>query len=162
MLSPYYVDSATDKSRELDLLCEKEIGWSFAGRQAKSLRIQLFVECKCIPQPVVFWFDARDNASTLAWLDANTPFKYRNSYQDQHHYIKAAGDVAKLFSSGGGKLEENDPIYKALTQCLGGLIHNRGLPSTLKSPTAGAAVTTLRYPIIVHSSATNFHRTEVR
>lgn len=32
-ISPYYVDSASDKTREFDLLCERKIGWKYDFQQ---------------------------------------------------------------------------------------------------------------------------------
>jgi hypothetical protein len=153
--SPYYVDNATDKARELDLVCERIYQFQDPYFGSMEYRIQLYVECKYINQPVVFWFDDRNDKMTEGWVHRSTPFKRNNVYRFEHHYLKTEKVVAKLFSSGKG--EESDPIYKAVAQCLGGLIHHRGqIPPP---PTLGKAF--VRYPVIVHSGGPYFHRTGV-
>src|SRR5688572_1817772 len=58
LVSPYYMDGATNKPREIDLITEKQ--WSresdHGHRQSGAVTIKLFIECKYIPQPTVFWF----------------------------------------------------------------------------------------------------------
>ena len=165
MLSPYYVDSATGKAREFDLLCEKEVIWSDAFKQKYHLWLQLFVECKYIAQPVVFWFDTRDSAQAKRWITSNTLFRSDNGLWDEHHYLQGKAEVAKLFASGTGRQEENDPIYKALAQCLGALTQSdwegTHTPSALAQVKEGTRYTTLRYPVIVHSGSSGLHRAEV-
>jgi hypothetical protein len=166
MLSPYYVDSATDKAREFDLLCERECKWVDPFQQRHVLWLQLFVECKYIAQPIVFWFDGLDVAQATKWLESNTPFKSQNIYQKEHHYLRGVETVAKLFASGGARQDDNDPFYKALTQCLGGLTQsaswNTHEPSSLARARQGAqSVTILRYPVIVHSGSGYFYSARV-
>ena len=174
-ISPYYVDSATDKPREFDLLCEKKITWRDTWQQQHSLWYQLFVECKYIKQPMVFWFDVRDQERSKHWLDSTTPFKSDNINHVKQHYMQAGGHVAKLFAN--GVQEEQEPIYKALAQCLGGMTQGNwdtDVPSTRAQVNAAAQTTTpalirpssptltvLRYPVIVHSDSSPLYRVEV-
>ena len=149
MLSPYYVDNVSDKTREVDLICETQFrhapGW---GSRIHFLRIQLVVECKYIASPTVFWFDVRDDERLLASLNEKTPFttgKVRNS---QQHYLRAGGLVAKLFASKAAlnRKEENDPIYVAISQCLGALVQN---PPFITADDGGTPTHTIRYPMVV-------------
>jgi hypothetical protein len=162
MLSPYYLDNATDRARELDLVCEKEYAFNTRFGKPKNIRIQLFVECKYVKSPVVFWFDKVDEQAARRWLDKHTPFKSEHSLTDHHRYLNSGGDAAKLFARSKQPVqEENDPTYKALAQCLGGLIHYRYLPPLFVSKFEGASATFLKYPVIVHSPNADFYSTRV-
>jgi hypothetical protein len=89
LISPYYVDNATGQAREVDLLCERIFPYRMHNDNGWGVyRIQLFVECKFIKGPVMFWFDARDRERTLAWLDMHTPFtRGQGTSQRKHRYI---------------------------------------------------------------------------
>src|SRR5882724_3658411 len=77
LLSPYYVDNATGKVREVDLLCEKL--WEFWNdanpKISRVFRMQLFVECKYIPEntATVFWFDEGDKKSVRELVIGSVP-----------------------------------------------------------------------------------------
>ncbi len=164
MLSPYYLDSATDKARELDLFCEREI--LAIGRRtgtSRALRIQLYIECKYINKATVFWFDRHDHFGYNSWLATHVRFMMTHPSELNHHYVmtmdSSVANVAKLFASQRGQNDENDPIYKAVSQSLGGLIHFRDVASPFQFSNTNVPTTTLRYPVIIHSGGSHFFRT---
>jgi len=100
MVSPYYMDGSTNKPREIDLIIEK--AWEYTDRwndKYGTINIKLFIECKYIPQPNVFWFSHKDMISTRKWLINNTPLPENNTFTEQHHYLTSDNKVAKLFAS---------------------------------------------------------------
>ena len=159
LLSPFYVDSATDKAREIDLICEKVWPLPSLGSSVE-VHLQLYIECKYITQNVVFWFDGLNRFRAKEWLAQHTPLKPDNAFSDRHHYVENVKQVAKLFSSGGDRNAENDPIYRAVTQCLGGLIHNRRMQHLVSR--GAERMFTIPYPVILWSGGERFYRTEVQ
>jgi len=158
-ISPFYVDGVTDKTRETDLIAEKLFLGSRDWRKEKNLRMRLFIECKYVAEKTtVFWFDAQDEKATRTWLNRHTPLNDGNQYQNEHHYLKRRGAVAKLFQT-GIKAAEQEAIFKALNQTLHGYISNRMHPPLTdagKWPTFG-----IDYPVIVFSDFSRFFRAEV-
>ena len=161
MLSPYYIDSSTDKAREIDLLAEKAFPvHSEYSQMPKSVRVRLHVECKYITQHAVFWFDSRDDRRAFEWIYSNTPFRRNNTYVNEHHHIRNVTSVAKLFATEGKRSEDNDPIFRAINQCLNGFIHNRG-GEWLHPANDHEEIHLLEYPVMVCSSFSKFFRTDV-
>lgn len=168
LLSPYYVDNATGRAREIDLLCERL--WEFKNphnpRVSRLLRMQLLVECKYIPDDTstVFWFDKGDVESTRELIVTGAPpLRGRSTIKQHHYYTRRTPDVAKLFASNFRRGEEKEPIYMALNQCLGALIQLAGFPSlTTQQATDVESTITCRYPIIVCSSFDRFRRTDLQ
>ena len=169
LISPYYVDNATGQAREVDLLCERVFPIRFHDENRWGVyRIQLFVECKYLQGPVVFWFDEQDRQRTLWWLDQHTPFKRSNkTSQNKHRYIGTGTHVAKLFRTDRGDHDHGqDPFYKGLAQSLGALIQRRGAPPLEDLPDKYGEplkVMTVQYPVIVCSDTTTpgFYRTDI-
>ena len=69
LVSPYYLDGVTDKPREIDLVVQKSRESRRLDNQLSMTTIRLFIECKYINDPTVFWFDRKDNDKTLRSLD---------------------------------------------------------------------------------------------
>ena len=153
-LSPYYVDSATNMPREFDLLCQKQFTIKGASSREHPLLYQLFVECKYLKQPIVFWFDIRDRDRALLWLNSRTPFKSNNANHAKQHHMQAGGHVAKLFSD-GTKEENREAFYRALAQCLGALTQSDW---GTKQSNKRACIS---YPVIVHSDTADLYRVDV-
>jgi hypothetical protein len=83
LVSPYYMDNATNKPREIDLIAEKawvRKGDPVSGRKYGAVVIKLFIECKYIPQANVFWFSDKDIDSAREWVIRNTPLRKDNTY----------------------------------------------------------------------------------
>lgn len=162
LLSPYYVDASTDKSRESDLIVERSFPVTnyFAGTPERSVRLRLFIECKYVSEGVVFWMEAMDSAQAQNLVFARTPFVRDHQRTREHHYFQNSEPVAKLFASEQRKGEEGDPIYRALNQCLNGYIHNETRASMV--PTVPKEETTqIDYPVIVCSDFNEFYWTSV-
>jgi len=162
LMSPYYVDAATDKQREIALIVEHSSGVRllWAGNQPKRIRVRLFIECKYIANGSVFWFDAMDEARTMEWLYDNTPFISDHIATRAHHYLARGNEVATLFASEKGQ-QDNDPIFRAVNQCLNGYIYNAGQP-TLVDALDNEEIFEPRYPVIVCSTFDHFFRANVR
>ena len=114
-VSPYYMDNSSNKPREIDLVAEKS--WRYSdnfNNKAGTINFKLFIECKYIPQKIVFWFSEKDILSTKDWVTSNTPLRKNNMFTDQHHYLATNRKVAKLFASKNKSGIENEVIYKAL------------------------------------------------
>ena len=161
LVSPYHVDSAIGQTHEIDLICESAIPYRLASGGTGVLRLQLFVECRYITAPVVFWFDKRDRARSLNWLDQNTPFrKSAPKSLSKHHYLARGPYVAKLFKS----KETQDPIRTALVQSVGALIQRRrAQPLQSLDSRLGSIQTqhTVAYPVVVCSDDSRFYRTDL-
>lgn len=168
LLSPYYVDNATGRAREIDLLCERL--WEFRDPHNRSasrlLRMQLLVECKYIPEETstVFWFDKGDRAQTRELIATSVPpLKGQSPINEHHYYTVRTPGVAKLFASDFRRGEEKEPIYMALNQSLGALIQLAGFPPlTTQQATEVEFTVTPRYPVIVCSSFDRFRRTDLK
>jgi len=164
LISPYYVDNATSQAREIDLLCERVFPFEMHDEAGSGLyRIQLFVECKYVTPPIVFWFDERDHHRTREWLGEHSPFtRSRHTSLRKHRYISTGTHVAKLFRSP----DSHDTIYKGLAQCLGALIQRRGGPpleGSPDSPDEPLTDVTVQYPLIVCSDTDTpgFYRIDI-
>jgi hypothetical protein len=168
LLSPYYVDNATGRTREVDLLCERL--WEFRDPHNRSvsrlLRMQLLVECKYIPQDTstVFWFDEGDRIQTRELVVASVPrLKGQSPINEHHYYTVRTPGVAKLFASDCGRGEEKEPIFMALNQSLGALIQLAGFPPlTTQQATEVEFTIAPRYPVIVCSNFDRFRRTDLK
>jgi hypothetical protein len=142
LVSPYYMDSGTNKPREIDLVAEKH--WTFkpcfGGREERqgTIAIKLFIECKYIAQPTVFWFGDKDMSSASDWVTKNTPFQREdNDYTKQHHYLASNPKVAKLFASKTQPSPENEAVYRALNQSLNAMVYLRRGPSIIRGSRVG-------------------------
>lgn len=155
-VSPYYVDPATDKARELDLIAEKDYpvevnSIQLSKGRRRSIRVRLFVECKYVEKTSVFWFDYGDTLRTKDLLISETKFD-DSTYTHGHHYLKQCSSVAKLFAT--EKSGENDPIYRALSQCLHGYLHTKD--RAVPDPSVVSHV--LPYPVVIFSAFSSFYR----
>jgi len=131
LISPYYLDFATNKSREVDIIAEKDFR-IIDNQQKKTILIRFFIECKRIEKDTVLWFDNVNEHGIEERIYGDTGLKLPDSIF--HHYFDTIRDKkkykgAKLFYS--GKTErENEPIYKGLNQCLNSLVYyKRNFPS---------------------------------
>lgn len=160
-ISPYYVDSSTDKAREIDLVAETYFyTLDDFGQHNGYVRIQLHIECKYITQHHVFWFDNLNQSAARAMISRKTPFPTSNRYINEQHYLKHVDTIAKLFA--GEKTTtstENDPIFKAINQTLHSVVSNKVFVSQLKSLPCKA---TVQYPVIICNTFDKFFRTSIR
>ena len=168
LVSPYYMDGATNKPREIDLISEKVFtNRGHFSNAPRALIIKLFIECKYIPQANVFWFSGKNHASAKQWVIDNTPLPADNSFTDKHHYIAPEyKKVAKLFASKNRPNTENEVIYKALNQSLNAMVYlrDRGDPSRESLEQTGFAYQicgTVEMPVILCNSFADFYRVEM-
>lgn len=154
LISPYYLDASTNKARELDLIAERS--WPVYLRSSDPIghvRFRMFIECKYMAAPIVFWFDKRNDPAARKWLEVKAGLPRNNTYSDRHHYLSGSGEVAKLFASKSGSAE-GDPIFKALNQCLSGIVYLRKAASHLPLDLAKMHLRdrTVDLPVIVCNS----------
>lgn len=156
VVSPYYLDQVQSKARELDLIVERV--WPIRGlfnQLEGHVLVRLFVECKFIAPESVLWFAPKNKGAAKDLVCRMSPFRADNTYTDRHHYLTRCERVAKLFATGGGRTQENDPFYKALNQALSAAVAMKGNapnhPDLARRSTHGSLVL-LEYPVIVCSS----------
>jgi len=164
LVSPYYMDNASNKPREIDLIAEKS--WLYKdGFENKygTFNLKLFIECKFIPQTNVFWFSEKDLVSTKEWLASNTPLSEGNLFTDKHHYLATNPKVAKLFASKNKPNVENEVIYKALNQSLNAMVYLRHRKSIIpeKPNQNNTILATVEIPVILCNSFEKFYQVEM-
>ena len=164
LISPYYMDSATGKPREIDLIAEKSwyVGEQFFNEKHGFIIIKLFVECKYISQPNVFWFSDKDVASAKQWVATNTPLRGDDYSISKHHYL-AKPKVAKLFASRNRPNTEGEVIYRALNQSLNAVVSMRWKGS-INQEFRGQGMpvfATVEMPTILCNSFADFYRVEI-
>jgi len=165
LVSPYYSDNVSDKPREIDLIAEK----AFTVNDPYSItlgeiNVTLFVECKYIPQEVVFWFHDKDVNKARELVLKTTPLRENNLYTENHHYLtKNSQRVAKLFASDNKKNVENEPLYKALNQSLNAMVYYRGRGSIIPPSPRGSRkiLASVNYPVIICNSFKNFYQVDI-
>jgi len=152
-ISPYYNDPATGKPREIDIVAIRR--WpmkdNFGGGVLGELLIRLFVECKYIKNPFVFWFRQKNILSAMELAKDNSildgkPDYYLNQIPIKHHYIDDV-QVAKIAAKGG----DRDDIFEAMNQCLNALIffqNDRHIPGPY----------CIDFPIVITDSFQNLYR----
>jgi hypothetical protein len=153
VISPYYMDETQNKAREIDLIAERLWPTSDSfGRETGDVAIRLFIECKFVPSPSVFWMTGKNMNSAMALVCRNSPFRPNNTYTQKHHYLASSPAVAKLFTT-AGRGPDSEPFYKALNQALNALVAMRGETLSLWSGTnRPAPIATLEFPVVVCSS----------
>jgi hypothetical protein len=160
LISPYYIDPATDKAREVDLIVEKLFYVKdMFGRESKYFRVRLYVECKYVTQSTVFWFadmnrkEARELAATFSTLQKE------NFYLQEHHYLREQTRVAKLFATDNNKLTDNEWVFSAINQVLSS--YNSLNIGALAFDAYRLEKRTFTYPVIVCSSFEKLFATRV-
>lgn len=158
VISPYYKDNATDKSREVDIMAEKAYqAISEHGIDLGYVHVRLFIECKYINKDTVFWFDERDGVKSKEWVIKFTPCENNNIHTDKHHYL-INNEVAKLFSSQKDKSTLNEPIYTAINQSLSSMIYLRTIQTMLPKVPGRRMRCLINYPLIICNNFKKFHQ----
>ncbi len=156
VISPYYYDNILNNVREIDLIAEKSFGSCTDLSQSKCIiDVQLFIECKYINQEIAFWFDKMDEDRAVKKLEAETGLKIHHKRysadipKNDFRHLKQE-KVAKLFTS---NLNNQDIIFKAITQCLNAQIYYKEwhVKSRISKETRSAKsmINTFRIPIII-------------
>jgi hypothetical protein len=164
VVSPYYNDAFTDKPREIDIIAEKKFEVKDHYRWLGTIDVRLFVECKYITGKTVFWFDKKDipSATKRAMRDTGMGDPRENATILQHRFV-ADVPVAKLSASEKSRGDDNDPINKAIGQCLNALIYYRNRHDLIpRDPhSRQQSLRHIVYPFIVVNSFEHFYRTSV-
>lgn len=158
-VSPYYNDNVTDKPREVDIIAKK--GFDTYSRHPQYLgkvNVQLFIECKYIKNEIVFWFDSVNKDDLTKRIKSDIGLDQRELDTSRLRF-GSIDSVAKLFSSDPKKNQENDIIYKALSQSLNAMVYYKGTPLRLAKE-EGAILKEVSYPVIVCSSFKDFHKVD--
>jgi len=161
LISPYYMDSISNKPREIDLVAEKAFKYEHLfNDKYGTINAKLFIECKYITQKVVFWFDEKNIKAAKDWVLTKTPLRENNVYFQKHSYFTQNKMVAKLFGSKTKPNQENEPIYKALNQSLNSMVYLRSKGSIIdiKPNRLNSVLESFSYPVIVCNSFDNFYR----
>lgn len=156
LVAPYYNDVLGNKSREIDIVAEKQ----FEIREPRGVKgillVRFFVECKYINQETVFWFDSKDMERAKKKICMETGLSDGNQKIKTHHYF-IDDRVVKLFES--NKKQENDPIYTAITQVLNASIYFKN-NSPIIPNFRGNVLKSLEYPLIVCNDFNNFFKSD--
>lgn len=167
VISPYYTDNLTNRTREIDLIAVKGFDVNNSYDDNIVLKTQLFIECKYINQKTVFWFHDKNIEQTerliVKKLNTNSPPAINNTYIHKHHYLDGKVKAAKLFADERNKTPENEPFFKALNQSLNALIYFRDKGSGIKIQSGHEtnAKTTLNFPIIICNSFENLYQVDL-
>jgi hypothetical protein len=167
LLSPYYVDNATDKAREVDLVCEKcwSVPHQFDSRAPpREFRIQLVVECKYVPSDsaTVLWFDDRNDGLVRKNIKDLLPFfESATDFAQQHYNAGVDRSVAKTFQSRGAANEDREPLFVALSQCIGALLGPLPTLTEQENSRTNERRHSVRYGVVVCSTFERFRRADV-
>lgn len=148
----YYNDPDSGKAREIDIIATKEylIHKDPFNRFTEKIIIKLFIECKYINSPTVFWFKNRDldNAIKLSKDNEILNDKPDNCLNDltKHHYVKR-NDVTGQWQS-----ENNDIFAEAQHQVLKAMLFFKE---------TGQESYEIDYPIIVTNDFNQLFRREL-
>jgi len=164
-VTPYYLDSESDKAREIDLVAENRWEKPINGPHGRPewQHVKLFVECKYFDRETLVWFDERDNDAATKWITTNTRLvKPENRYTKMHHYLLGDGMVAKLFARSRAERKDTsiEPIYGALNQVLHAMVSLRR-QGTSFSEHSGTDLFVAEFPVIICSSLDNLWRIDI-
>ena len=152
-VSPYYMDQAQNKAREIDLVAEK--AWprtNYWGDYKGELVVRLFIECKYLGTHSVFWFSGKDDAEARKLAAVRCGLDTKDPQVREHHYVAQGNSVAKLFAS-TGKGQDTEPFYKALNQTLNAMVSMSRKPALLPSLRKDrGALKIVDFPVVVCSS----------
>lgn len=165
MVSPYYSDAFTDKPREIDIIAERAFAVSDRLRNVYGdVVVRLFIECKYIAAPTVYWFDAKDmeRATKRVATDTGSSGPYIGHFFQDHHHL-APGPVVKLSSTGITRGDEGDAMARAINQNLNALIYYRHRGDVVIQRGSGSRTLgrRLTFPIIAVNSFDQCFRTDM-
>jgi hypothetical protein len=162
LVSPYYNDKFTDKPREVDIIAEKPFDIKEWGTWFGTLNVKLFIECKYITKPTVFWFDKKDMGRAIERMTKDTSISVNNTNIQKLHYYTEK-NVAKLFSSSPEKNLDNELFFKAISQSINALMDYRGGDSIIQKSDPHRKINiihTISYPVILCNSFSNLYRVD--
>jgi len=160
-ISPYYIDIATDKSRELDIVATKKRKvWGGDRDEFKSFEIEsrLFIECKYIDKDFVAWIIPKDEnkidslllqQSITRTLSYSSYEKTLPTFLTKHHY-KTKQYLINDFSC---KDNNKNAMKDWINQCLHGFIY-------FKDDHKGHSRYSIDYPIVMVNSLDKTYLTD--
>lgn len=133
LISPYYTDNMTDKSREIDIIAEKKYdirpNYRDRNKPKKTLTVRLFIECKYINRTVYFWFDDIDKMKAIDSIREDIPFESpKNTLIEGFHYFKDNQVAKQSANRAQQKGQDRDIIYGAINKILNATIYYRENP----------------------------------
>lgn len=155
-MSPHYVDIATGKTREFDIIAKKKFQVYGFTNVIGTLEVKLFIECKYIKDTTVAWFGDKDLDKAKKIAMDNSLLRNQEDIvlgsQNQpaeklHHYL-TSNEVVNLIDKAG----QYDPIGEAKYSSLHALIYF--------SEHFGGGSNVINYPVIVIDSYKNMFRRE--
>lgn len=156
MVSSYYYDSISGKTKEIDIVAEKP--FYLYDDADFSLNIQLFVECKYIDKGIAFWFDNKNMKKAIFRVLLDTTYLEDSEVKSKKFHYLNNEDVAKVFTPNENK---EDIIYKALSQCLNSMIYYKQNDlKTITDQQTRYIEHTMRFPIILCNNFDNFFRAD--
>lgn len=164
IVSPYYMDQTQGKAREIDIVAEKPLASvSNSFGRCGEIMVRLFVECKYVSTPSVFWMASKCMKRAEEIVHRTGIYGPQWSDTKKHHYMEGA-PVAKVFASSKSKQSENEPFYRALNQVLNAMVSMRGRPPHIpqpdQAPRSGCKVHVLEFPVVVCSSFESLYATD--
>lgn len=135
--SPHYNDPDSDKSREIDIEAKKEytVTYDSFDKRGEKIIVKLYIECKYIKSPVVFWFKEKNKEKAIELAKDNLIMEDKPDYAgENHHYVEGSA-AAELWQQ-----ENNDIIADAKHKVLKALIVSQNDNSEYYE---------IKYPIIV-------------
>ncbi|MFA6447379.1 MAG: hypothetical protein WCW31_03950 [Patescibacteria group bacterium] len=133
-ISPYYSDPATNLSREVDLIAKKQYPVNnLLGNNIGNFTLRLFIECKYLTEPTLFWFEAKDYGRAKNLLKSNGLLYGAQDYYLEggtsspakpHHYLLKK-NAAKLWQVFNSSKDKPDSFYQAMNGSLNALIFQR-------------------------------------
>lgn len=139
-ISCYYLDDATGKPREIDIIAKQKIilsqfVWS---NHPRDFWVYLFIECKHFDDEIALWMQNSSHKKELVKSTLESPDKL---VHPQHHY-HATDSLGKLYTTAG---KESD-IFDAIIQPIKALVSFRQRES----------VRALYYPICIYEGVSGF------
>ena len=164
LVSPYYNDVMGNKAREIDIVADRQfdVNERSCKKYKGALSVRLFIECKYINKETVFWFDNTDKEKAIRKICKVTSLKppTENALINEHHYLKDK-EVAKLFASLPDKLQDNEPIYRGLTQSLNAMVYYRSdHPIIPEEELSSTILEKLKYPLIICNDFKTFFKVD--
>lgn len=153
----YYVDFSDNKNREMDLVATfyrdvPKSWWQWHDNfDHYRIAVRLFIECKYLNKNIVFRDANIDQEEIIQnWIANNTIYRSLRGYQEglglKNHY-----SFDKKFFSKHDQAENNDLIYKSLTQSLHSLIYYKNNKKFVDQ-----AQYILDYPVVLTQSFDTF------
>lgn len=152
-ISPYYIDDLTDRPREIDIIARKEIpltgaGLNFISNGLQKFWVVLFIECKHLKEPAVFWMHKNTKAVNALVISNYDAGEMVGGAKNKFHYFSFGEKVGKLFDTNGR--DKETLLFNGLTQPIKSLLFYKA-----RMPLNG-----VYYPIMVYDGQDSLYTNE--